>query len=163
MIQCSVHPPSDFICKNCEQLLPNWSSPVRSVVVVLQPAPLELVQRTLETEFQKGHLRSQFLAFGLKVAEYLQKKGYPTELFDPRTGFPVLSPAGSLRLDDVAVVRSTLGYDTAKLGNCSTIVHPRWGSAVYPSIVMSSADRSVVESAIAAVDGLLEYHHSFSG
>jgi hypothetical protein len=131
--------------------------------VVLQPSSLELVQRTPEIESHKYHLRSQFLAFGFKVAEYLQQKGYPTELFDPRTGFPVLSPAGSLRLDDVAVVRSTLGYATAKLGNCSTIVHPHWGSAVYPSIVMSSADRSTVESAIDAVEGLVEYHHALSG
>lgn len=167
MMQYSVHPPSEFICQNCEKLLPNWSSPIQSIVVVLQPSQLELVARTPEAEHQKHQLRSRFLNFGFKVARQLQKMGHSVELFDPRTGLPVLSRAGSLRLDDVAVVRSSLGYATTQIGECFTILHPDWGSAVYPSIVMSSADRtlveSVVESVINGVVGLLEYHHSFNG
>jgi hypothetical protein len=163
MMQYSVHPPSQFIYQNCEQLLPNWSSPIQSVVVVLQPSRLELNQQTPEVESQKHYLRSLFLNFGFKVTQQLQKMGYLAELFDPRTGLPVLSQAGALRLDDVAVVRSSLGYATAQIGDCFTILHPDWGSAVYPSIVMSSADRTVVESVVNKVAGLLEYHHSFKG
>ena len=159
-MQYSVHPPSPFICQHSEKLLPEWSSPIRSIIVVLQPADRELTERSLETDLQKQVLRSQFLEFGLKVAESLRQQGHLAELFDPKTGLPILSEAGALRLDDVAVVRSTLGYAIAPVGSCFTIVHPLWGSAVYPSILMSSADLKLVESAVA---GLLECHHSFSG
>ena len=161
MIQYSVHQPSEFICQNCEKLLPNWSAPIQSIVVVLQPSQVELIEQTPEAETQKHRLRSRFLNFGLKVAQHLQTLGHLVELFDPRTGFPVLSPAGSIRLDDVAVVRSSLGYETAQVGHCYTVLHPDWGSAVYPSIVISSADRSVVESVVNVA--LLECHHSFNG
>ncbi|MBD1846466.1 methylmalonic aciduria and homocystinuria type D protein [Cyanobacteria bacterium FACHB-63] len=160
MMQYSVHPPSEFICQHSEKLLPEWSTPVRSIVVVLQPSDRELTERCWETDLQKQILRSQFLEFGFKVAELLRQRGYLAELFDPKTGLPILSKAGPLRLDDVAVVRSTLGYAITPAGNCFTIVHPHWGSAVYPSILMSSADLSSVEAAVA---GLRECHHSFRG
>ena len=159
-MQCSVHPPSNYICQHSDRLLPDWSDSVRSIIVVMQPAERELTERCLETDLQKQMLRSQFLEFGFKVAASLRQQGHLAELFDPKTGLPILSEAGSLRLDDVAVVRSTLGYAIVPVGNCLTIVHPHWGSAVYPSILMSSADLSLVESAVA---GLLECHQSLSG
>lgn len=163
MMQYSVHPPSEFICQHCKKLLPQWSSPVRSVLIVLQPASVQLTEQTLETELQKYFLRSRFLDFGLKIADDLRRIGHDADLFDPRTGFPILSQSGVLPLDDVAVVRSSLGYSTLQIGDCFTIVHPDWGSAVYPSILMSSADRACIESIVNGVEGLLECHHSLSG
>ncbi|MBW4444060.1 MAG: methylmalonic aciduria and homocystinuria type D protein [Plectolyngbya sp. WJT66-NPBG17] len=159
-MQYSVHPPSEYICQHSEKLLPEWSNPIRSIVVVLQPADRELTERCWETDLQKQVLRSQFLEFGFKVAKLLRQQGHLAELFDPKTGLPILSGAGSLRLDDVAVVRSTLGYEIAPVGNCFTIVHPIWGGAVYPSILMSSADSILVEAAVA---GLVECHQALSG
>jgi hypothetical protein len=163
MIEYSIHTPSDYICSHREKLLPDWSLPVRSILVVLQPAGMELVQHTLEAEDQKQQLRQKFLEFGLAIVQKLRNMGHQADLFDPRTGLPVLSQAGSLRLDDVAVVRSTLGYPSIQLGDCSGIVHPTWGRAVYPSILIASADSGLVKSAISAVEGLLETHHSLSG
>jgi hypothetical protein len=159
-MQYSVHPPSEFIYQHSHKLLPDWSHPIRSIVVVLQPADRELTECCPETDRQKQVLRSQFLSFGLKVTELLRQQGHLADLFDPKTGLPILSESGSLRLDDVAVVRSTLGYATKAIGNCFTVIHPHWGSAVYPSILMSSASREFVELTVA---GLLECHHSFKG
>jgi hypothetical protein len=158
-MECSVHPPSEFICRHWTCLLPDWSAPVRSILVVLQPVQMELTHRTSETELHKQQLREQFLQFGLQLVETLQALGHSAEVFDPRTGFPLLSQAGLLPLDDVAVVRSSLGYGAMKFGACSTIVHPEWGSAVYPSILMSSAETGTVASLV----GRLECHHSFKG
>ncbi len=162
-MQYSVHAPNPFICKNLSRLLPDWSSPVRSVLVVLQPCQMELMQVTPETDAQKQQLRQRFLDFGLAIVQNLRRAGHLADLFDPRTGHPFLSQAGTLRLDDVAVVRSILGYSTTRFGNCCGILHPQWGSAVYPSILISSAESSQVESAICEVGGLLETHHSLSG
>lgn len=163
MMQYSVHPPSEFICQHSQKMLPQWRAPVRSVLIVLQPSTIQLTEHSLETELQKYHLRARFLDFGLKIADRLRRIGHDAELFDPRTGFPILSQSGALPLDDVAVVRSSLGYGTVQIGDCFTIVHPDWGSAVYPSILMSSADRDCTASIVNGVEGLLEYHHSLSG
>lgn len=143
-MQYSVHLPSAFINQHWQQLLPEWSLPVASVLVMLQRCPIELHNRTTETEIYKDQLRRQFLTAGGTVVWTLQQARHLAAVFDPRTGCPVSSVAGELRLDDVAVVRSLLGYAIVR-GDCSVICHPQWGGAVYPSVLLSSASPPVVE------------------
>ncbi|NJL38757.1 MAG: methylmalonic aciduria and homocystinuria type D protein [Leptolyngbyaceae cyanobacterium SM1_4_3] len=138
-LQYSIHPPSKFIRTHSDQLLPGWSAPVLSVLIVVQPCKLALVDRTAETEVHKFHLRQKFTELGYKIVSQLQQSGHFADLFDPKTGLPMFSIPGQIRLDDVAVIRSTLGYDVLSRGGCLTIRHPVWGSAVYPSILVTSA------------------------
>ncbi len=147
-MQWSVHTPSQFICTHRTKLLPAWSLPVSSVLVVLQPSSCNLLEKSPAAEAQKQLLRQQFLQFGGQVAARLQHMGHLAEVFDPCTGSPLFSPPGSLRLDDVAVVRSCLGYSTCDRHGCSVILHPIWGSAVYPSTLLSSAEPHLVRGVL---------------
>jgi len=128
-----------------DRLLPDWFRPVSSVLVFLQPCACNLSQRTAESEYYKHVLRQQFLQVGSRIAQELQWHGHLAELFDPKTGFPIHSRSGSLRLDDVAVVRDCLDYTTIDRQGCCVILHPTWGSSIYPSILLSSAEPQVVE------------------
>jgi len=121
--------------------------PVASILVVLQKSQCALSDRTPETEAQKQQLREQFLKFGGAVVARLGKMGHWAEMFDPQTGWPVLSKPGQLKLDDVAVVQACLGYPLIDKGGCLGLQHPDWGNAVYPSILVSSAHPEIVESA----------------
>jgi hypothetical protein len=150
-MQYSVHAPSQFLCTHLDRLLPAWSRPVLSVLVVLQPSGCNLVERTAIAEDQKHQLRQNFLQFGYKVAAQLQYQGYLADIFDPRSGLPLLSQPGPLRLDDVALVQACLGYQTAENSGCRVILHPVWGSSVYPSTLLSSAEPERVESISATV------------
>jgi hypothetical protein len=147
-LQYSIHPPSKFIKTHLDQLLPSWSAPVSSVLIVIQPCELALVDRTAETEIHKFQLRQKFTEFGYKIVTQLQQNGHFADLFDPKTGLPMFSVPGQLRLDDVAVIRSTLGYSVLNRGGCLTIEHPTWGSAVYPSILVTSACSAVLERVV---------------
>ena len=144
-MQCSVHTPSQFIVTHQANLLPSWSRPVASVLVVLQPCTCELLGQTPAAELQKHDLREQFLAFGSTIARHLEHLGHLAEVFDPRTGEPSRSQSGLLPLDDVAVVKSCLGYSAIVHADCWAIVHPAWGSAVYPSTLLSSAPPAIVQ------------------
>lgn len=143
-VQYSVHSPTEFIQTHSHQLLPTWSSAIASVLVVLQQCQVPLFDRTFVTEQQKYRLRLQFFDFGHRVATHLQQMGYAADLFDPKTGLPLLSPPGSLPLNDVAVVRAALGYSTSNIGGCLLLLHPVWDAAVYPSVLVSSAPPSVL-------------------
>ncbi|MGI0485251.1 methylmalonic aciduria and homocystinuria type D protein [Pantanalinema rosaneae CENA516] len=143
-MHCSTHVPSSYICTHTEDLLPSWKCPVASVLIVLQFSACDLRDHTAATEAEKQKLRQQFLAFGSTVVNRLRQFGYQTELFDPKTGLPTLSPPGTLHLDDVAVVRDCLGYPTQGQCGCSVILHPTWGAAVYPSVLLSSAPPELV-------------------
>lgn len=175
-MQCSVHRPSPFIQTHSARLLPTWDQPVASVIVMLQPTGCDLATRSPTTEAQKQQLRQRFLQVGQAIARHLQEQGHLADLFDPKTGYPVLSQPGSLALDDVAVVQACLGYPSSPCKECCLVLHPHWGSAVYPSVLVSAAAPEYVErvtrewdwwggSADSDLSDLRrsEYHHSFIG
>lgn len=175
-MQCSVHHPSPFIQKHSARLLPTWTQPINSVIVILQPTGCDLSERSPTTEAQKQQLRQRFLQVGQAIVLHLQGQGYLADLFDPKTGYPVLSQPGSLTLDDVAVVQACLGYPVSILKECCMVLHPHWGGAVYPSVLMSSAAPAWVERVTREWDwwggsadsqrsdlSRSEYHHSFIG
>ena len=150
-MQYSVHSPTQFMQAYVDQLLPSWSRPMMSILVVLQQCPGAMLSRTLVTEMQKQQRREQFLQFGHQVALELEPMGHLVELFDPATGWPLRSPPGQLHLDDVAVVRAALQYPTVAQGNCTLVIHPDWESAVYPSVLVSSAPIYLLETVAAQV------------
>lgn len=146
MLNYSVHPPSDYVLRHQLRLLPAWPRPIASVLVILQPSQMALLERSPDTEQEKEKLRSHFLELGRAIAQTLQQQGYLAEIFDPRTGRPVFSEQGTLPIDDVAVVRTALGYSTDRCGNCRVILHPTLGTAVYPSTLVSSAPVAVLRA-----------------
>lgn len=150
-IQYSVHTPNKFIRTHLDQLLPNWTAPVVSVLVVLQECQLALRDKTPTTERLKQELRSRFLSLGTDIADNLHQQGYLAELFDPQTGLPITSQPGLLKLDDVAVVQASLDYPLTEQGGCAVIEHPDWGSAVYPSILISSAAIEVLAEVVSSL------------
>ncbi|NJN38613.1 MAG: methylmalonic aciduria and homocystinuria type D protein [Acaryochloridaceae cyanobacterium CSU_3_4] len=150
-IEYSIHIPSDFISTNVCQLLPEWLVPVLSVLIVLQHCPVFLGEKTTETEFHKQQLRAQFVQLGRRIVLRLNQLNYPAEIFDPRTGFPLLSQPGSLRLDDVAVIQASLGYPLTESGGCWIIDHPTWGQAVFPSVLLSAAEPRITQAVMEEV------------
>ncbi len=153
--QYSVHPPTQFICTHLDQLLPEWSCAARSVLIVLQPCDSDLFARSRTVEDQKQRLRRQFLRFGYRVATQIAHLGEATAIFDPRTGWPLLSRPGQLRLDDVAVIRACLGYQTVDSHGCLIIFHPQWQSAVYPSTLITSAAPATVKQLVGTMTGIM--------
>lgn len=151
MLQYSVHPPTEFIQTHLDQLLPSWSLPVLSVLVVLQLCQFAFLERAADTEIYKDHFRKQYIEFGSQVFFQLRARGHLVDLFDPRTGWPMTSPPGQLRLSDVKVVRAALGFSIDHSGPCAMVVHPAWGRAVYPSTLVSSAHPLVVEEVVANI------------
>lgn len=118
--------------------MPTWNRPIASVLIALQPWQ-SFVMTAHKIEQEKQGLRQQFLIWAGAIAQSLQQTGELAEIFDPRTGLPMLSASGSLCLDDVAVVRTCLGYPVIAIQGCVVIQHPQWGVAVYPSTLVASA------------------------
>jgi Methylmalonic aciduria and homocystinuria type D protein len=139
VVEWSIHSPSPFICRHRDRLLPDWTGQISSVMIVLQQAQCDFLNQNWFTEVQKQDLRDRFLYWGQAIVNQLHEQGYLADVFDPKTGYPASSKPGTTRLDDVAVVRACLGYDSIHAHNCRLILHPEWGSAVYPAILVSSA------------------------
>ncbi len=150
-IEISIHSPSQYICANCERILPDWKNQLSLwVVIVLQQSRYEMVASTPEIETQKQRLREKFMRFGFDVAFNLRDRGYFTDLIDPRTGYPLLSRPGKIPHDDTAVVKALLGYPVIE-NKCRVLVHPQWRMAVYPSILISAASPIIIEWIIKSI------------
>ena len=144
-VQVTIHSPSQYICTNLPRILPDWKNqPSLWVVIVLQQSTYELVKITPEIETEKERLREKFMRFGCDLAFNLRDRGYLTDLIDPRTGYPLLSRPGKTPHDDTAVVKALLNYPVMQ-NKCRVLVHPDWGMAVYPSILISVAYPIVIE------------------
>lgn len=150
-IQFSIHLPPPYLRSHLPQLLPDWTVPVGSVLIVLQRAQLPLTERTVATERQKEQLRSVFLDLGSQIIAQGQREGYRSDCFDPRTGHPIGSTVGVSPLNDVAVVHACLGYPLVSHGGCRGIQHPDWGNAVYPSILVSTASPDQLQRIVASL------------
>ncbi|MFQ4145762.1 methylmalonic aciduria and homocystinuria type D protein [Chlorogloeopsis sp. ULAP02] len=147
-VEISIHSPSQYICANCEKILPDWKNQNSFwVVIFLQQSKYEIVESCLEIEAEKQRLREKFMKFGIDVAFILRDRGYLTDLIDPRTGYPLFSRPGKFPHDDTAAVKALLGYPVIK-NKCRLLIHPRWGMAVYPSILLSAAHPFIIERVI---------------
>jgi hypothetical protein len=145
-VQYFVCPPPHYIQVHLPQLLPQWHQPVQSVLIVLQPCAESLCATSAAIDRQKQTRRQRFLHLAQTLAQDLQQQGYQTDIFDPKTGQPLLSAAGSRRLEDAAVVRDCLGYDLKWCGDCRVVDHPVWGDAVYPAVMVSAAPPDRLEA-----------------
>ncbi|AFZ42817.1 hypothetical protein PCC7418_0589 [Halothece sp. PCC 7418] len=139
--------PTPFVQDNLEKMLPDWTLPTAWVVIILQKARFSLSTRSNIVEQEKQRLRERFMRFGVEVAFDLKEQGDLADLIDPRNGQPLLSHPGVLNHDDVKVVSTLLGFPTA-LGDCTCMIHPHWGDAVYPSVMLSSADPKKIKSVL---------------
>lgn len=153
----SVHPPSLFIANNLERVLPDWNLPVLWVIIVLQQSRYEMVEITPEVEQEKERLREKFMRFGFDFAFNLRDRNYPTNLIDPRTGYPILSRPGEIPHDDTAVVKALLGLPVIH-NNCRVLEHPRWGKAVYPSTLLTSAPPKIIKPTLKSIAAAHGWH-----
>lgn len=144
-VEVSIHPPSSYICINRERILPDWKHKFCFwVVIVLQNSRYQLLKTTTEIESEKQRLREKFMRFGCDLAFNLRDRSYLTELIDPRTGYPLFSRPGRIPHDDTAAVKALLGYQVVK-NKCRVIIHPKWRTAVYPSVLISQAPPVIME------------------
>lgn len=150
-VQVCVSSPHQFVLSHQQQLLPGWNQPIANLILLLQQSSISLKESNLEVAQEKDSLRAEFIRFGCSVIFGLQARGYMSDLFDPRTGHPLLAPQGKLTLNDNAVVKALLNYSVVSYQNCSLLTHPEWGNQVYPSTIVTVAAQKQIQSCLKQV------------
>ena len=143
-IQIYIKHPSEFIKHNQQRLLPTWTVSIRHIILVLQKSNFPLEHSSYEVEREKDRLRAIFLRLGCNLVFKLGDARYQSDLFDPRNGYPLISRPGEITLSDTTIVKDLLGFDVIKQ-KCSLLVHPQWGTAIYPSTIVTSASLKLLE------------------
>ena len=123
-------------------------------VPVLQRARLDIVSTGTDVEAEKDRLLERFVDWAKRFVGELRKVGAWADFCDPCSGLPWYSD-GNVVYPEVHGCARILGYSTRKIGagmcTCTILVHPQWGSAVYPATVFTNASDDDIERAIDAV------------
>lgn len=151
-IQVCIASPHQFVLNYQQQLLPDWNVAVSYLIIVLQQSVVSLEEQSDRVALEKDRLRAMFIRFGSSLICELQNLGYQGDLFDPRTGYPLLARRG-LALDDNAVVKNILNYPVTSKGKCSLLTHPVWKNNVYPSTIATSAPLEAIENSLSSAIG----------
>mmetsp|Transcript_8833 Transcript_8833/g.12417 ORF Transcript_8833/g.12417 Transcript_8833/m.12417 type:complete len:166 (-) Transcript_8833:64-561(-) len=83
--------------------------------------------------------------FAIEFCRKIKDLGYWADLIDPCSGLPMLS-GGNKVYSEVDGMQLVLKYQVMNAGFCSVLIHPRWGSSVYPASCFSNAPPSVILS-----------------
>lgn len=145
--QIAIHPPTAFVAANLGQILPDWNSDDVWIVIFLQRSQFPLTATDPQIEEEKNQLRHRFLKLALPMAQQLNSQGLMTDIIDPATGYPLLSKPGKINHSDALTVATSLNFPLQK-GPCTVVIHPQWGTAVYPSVLISSASPSQIKQVI---------------
>ena len=65
--------------------------------------------------------------------------GYWADYIDPCSGLPMLTEGCNKVFSEVDCMEVVLGYKSMNCGCCKVLLHPRWGSFVYPATIMTTA------------------------
>ena len=146
-VDLCVASPHQFAIKHQQQLLPGWQTPLSYLILVLQQSSISLKESTIEVAVEKEQLRAEFICFGCNLIFTLRDRGYSSDLFDPRTGYPLLAPP-DMTWDDNAAVKALLNYPVVNHQQCSLITHPIWEHHVYPSTIATTAPQALLTSSL---------------
>jgi Methylmalonic aciduria and homocystinuria type D protein len=106
------------------------------IVPTLQKCAVPLDCYGEEQAFEKDRLQRAFLEW--VNALRLSLVGHWTDATDPATGAAVFGTPAAL-YSDVPPISRLLRYSTMDAGGCSILLHPTWGSSVYPATAFTTA------------------------
>jgi Methylmalonic aciduria and homocystinuria type D protein len=146
-VDVCVASPHQFAIAHQQQLLPGWEIPLSYLILVLQQSSISLKDSSSKVTVEKDRLRAELIHFGCNLIFALRGQGYSSDLFDPRTGYPLLAHQGMI-WDDNAVVQALLNYPLIDYQQCSVITHPIWQHHVYPGTIATTAPQGIVKSSL---------------
>eukprot|EP00953_Heterococcus_sp_UTEX-ZZ885_P022638 12511-Heterococcus_DN1.PRE.2 len=112
-----------------------------------QHADTDLVNVGQPVEAEKDRLLNVFVDFAATLCNKLRSQGHWADYIDPCSGLPMLS-GGNKVYSEVEGMQLLLQYQVMNAGMCRVLLHPLWGSAVYPASCFTTAPIDVVTRAL---------------
>ncbi|GJP30002.1 hypothetical protein CLOM_g22026 [Closterium sp. NIES-68] len=122
------------------------------IVPTQQKARVDLVNTGEEVEKEKDRLLETFAVFASGLVDRLSHQGHFADYIDPCSGLPMVNRNSQTYYGEVEAAQTLLGYPVANAGCCKVLLHPAWGSAVYPATFFTSAPLEVLLDALKHVD-----------
>mmetsp|Transcript_10931 Transcript_10931/g.32517 ORF Transcript_10931/g.32517 Transcript_10931/m.32517 type:complete len:163 (-) Transcript_10931:1150-1638(-) len=151
-MEFSVHACPSRIRTEVATVLPGADLDKLLIVPTCQRAVTDLVKTGEEVEKEKDELLEKFMEWAKKVCKTLEDQGYWSDFIDPCSGLAMIHQDSQIVYSEVEALSILKGYSTANAGCCKVLLHPKWGSSVYPASMFSCAPKDVLLKAIEAAN-----------
>ena len=142
--EVSVHTLPRLVASEIQQVLPGVETPTGMIAILTaQKSKYELVEWGDEVAKEKDELLERFVAWASVVRQHLMDQGYWCDYIDPCSGLPANTDGNQL-YGEVDGFQALLGYRTQNANCCKILLHPKWGSAVYPASMFTNAPKEIV-------------------
>ena len=148
--EVSIHTLPRLVASEIKAILPGVDSPTGMIAILTaQKSKYELVEWGDAVAKEKDDLLERFVAWASVVRQNVMTKGYWADYIDPCSGLPA-NTDGNKIYGEVDGFQALLGYRTQNANCCKILLHPKWGSAVYPASMFTNAPADVIEEIILA-------------
>ena len=110
---------------------------------------MDIVQTGEAVDQEKDFCLERFMEFAKKVTDALAAGGYWADYIDPCSGLSMVHKDSQSICGEVDALVTLLNYQTTNSGCCKVVLHPQWGSAVYPASLFTKAPVEALLSAVA--------------
>jgi len=119
-------------------------------VPTFQQTVVDLVSYGGDQDVEKDRCLEAFFAFAKPLCQELQAKGFFADYIDPCSGLPMITPDTQKVFDEVQSAQVLLSYPIQNTGCCKILLHPKWGSSVYPATLFTTAPVAELVQALEA-------------
>ena len=82
--------------------------------------------------------------FAQELTSRIHALGYWADYIDPCSGLAVITANSNKVYSEVDGMQTLLNYRVLNAGFCKVLLHPVWGSAVYPASIFTTAPQETV-------------------
>ena len=93
---------------------------------------------------EKDRLLEVFCGWSKSLCSALEEDGHWSDYIDPCSGLPMIHRDSQAVYDEVSALSVSRGYKCSNAGCCKVVLHPQWGSFVYPATLLTAAPLDVL-------------------
>eukprot|EP00752_Nemacystus_decipiens_P005299 g4807.t1 len=143
-LEVSLHTCPRALFRELRHVFPGVDLDACLAVPTSQKADIELVSFGDTVETEKDRLLNSFARFASGLCKQIREAGYWADYIDPCSGLPMLT-GGNKVYSEVEGMQLLLQYRVMNAGSCKVLLHPQWGSAVYPASLFCNAPSDLVQ------------------
>lgn len=135
------------IKRDMQSVLPGVDIEQLKIIPCCQRGAMDLVNLGADVAAEKDRLLEVFAAFAEEVRKRLAaiNASYWCDYADPCSGLPVHTKNVTVIYPEVDTIELLLRYRTSAAGPCKILLHPKWGSHVYPATMFAIASLDVLQ------------------
>ena len=138
----------EYIIQHCQELLPDWVVPPRIIIFIFFQCQYPLDGTDLAQEqLEKDRFLSEFNQLGWSFYSACHHQGILSEIICPKDGLPKYSSKGKKIFNIQSLVARHLPLFNQEEHRCG-LIHPCWGRAVYPCLMLSLASEEQIKPLI---------------